>query len=93
MNRTEIQALVEGALSELQEISGDAETEITEYTCPVSDLDYDSIRTVEAAIYVGEAIGCRPEQALKLFEPTGEAPIVSVRDIINRSCDLLAISS
>lgn len=94
MERADVKRSIERALHELQEISGESDADIKEDTCPVDDLGFDSIRTVEASIYVGEALGCADyEKTLDLFKPTPENPIVTVGTIVDRACGLVKAST
>ncbi|MGA2031211.1 MAG: hypothetical protein ABSG68_03050 [Thermoguttaceae bacterium] len=58
MNRAEVVKVIVAVLAELQSISGRPETQISEGTCPIGDLDhFDSLNGVEASVELSDRLG------------------------------------
>ena len=76
MTKDEIYNAVIEVLTEVQTLSGKALPPLTESTCPLVDLEgFDSIRAVEACMYISRRIGYK-------IKPTSNEKLSGINSVL-----------
>jgi acyl carrier protein len=78
-------------IADLQKMSGQTDIDISESTCPIEDLaGFDSIRGVEAIVFLEEQFGVTIKGEVSLFVAPDGTKSLNIREVTERINELLS---